>query len=198
MHSSSSHLTSLVEHKLWLHHPTPLQRFHLSAVSHTDPDRWSVHCFFCLYGGPWGDYCCLFCRTWFICRQYSTVIGYCISVTHMCDNLSHICIAEIRDRRAAIENCVLAIQDWCASRRLQFNPDKTEIMWFGSRSNLTKLNSYIRMTCISDLDESSSTRLRQYGILVCYWTHTHIHTHSHTRTHICTYTYTNRPTLTRT
>ena len=54
--------------------------------------------------------------------------------------LSHMCMAEIQHRRAAIENCVLAIQDWCASRLLQLNPDKTEIIWFGSTSNLVKLH----------------------------------------------------------
>ena len=45
--------------------------------------------------------------------------------------LSHMCMAKIQHRRSATENCVLAIQDWCASRRLQLNPDKTEIIWFG-------------------------------------------------------------------
>ena len=53
---------------------------------------------------------------------------------------THMCIAEIQHRRAAIENCVLAIQDWCASRRLQLNLDKTEMIWFGSRSNLARLH----------------------------------------------------------
>ena len=42
--------------------------------------------------------------------------------------LSHMYMAEIQYRRAAIEDCVLSIQDWCASRRLQLNPDKTEII----------------------------------------------------------------------
>jgi len=31
------------------------------------------------------------------------------------------------------EQCVTAIGDWCASRRLQLNPSKTEFMWFGTR-----------------------------------------------------------------
>ena len=33
------------------------------------------------------------------------------------------------------------IKDWCASRRLQLNDDKTEIIWFGSRANLKKFSS---------------------------------------------------------
>ena len=31
------------------------------------------------------------------------------------------------------------MKDWCFSRRLQLNADKTELIWFGSRSNLKKL-----------------------------------------------------------
>ena len=36
--------------------------------------------------------------------------------------------------------CVEHLGDWCSSRRLQLNPDKTELMWFGSRSNLIKVS----------------------------------------------------------
>ena len=31
-----------------------------------------------------------------------------------------------------------SLPDWCSSRRLQLNPDKTELIWFGSRANLLK------------------------------------------------------------
>ena len=35
--------------------------------------------------------------------------------------------------------CVFELHRWCASRRLQLNPSKTEIIWFGSRSSLSKM-----------------------------------------------------------
>ena len=35
-----------------------------------------------------------------------------------------------------LKQCVIDIQRWCASRRLQLNPAKTELIWFGSRTNL--------------------------------------------------------------
>jgi len=37
-----------------------------------------------------------------------------------------------------LEQCVTAIGDWCASRRLQLNPSKTEFIWFGTRVSLKK------------------------------------------------------------
>ena len=35
--------------------------------------------------------------------------------------------------------CVESIREWCSSRRLQRNSDKTELIWFGKRSMLSKL-----------------------------------------------------------
>ena len=43
--------------------------------------------------------------------------------------------------RSEISECVLAIQQWCASRRLQLNSDKTELIWFGTRAALGQFQS---------------------------------------------------------
>ena len=47
-----------------------------------------------------------------------------------------------------LQSCIEATQEWCKSRRLQLNPAKTELIWFGSKANLQKmadldLNLYI-------------------------------------------------------
>ena len=42
--------------------------------------------------------------------------------------------------RLNIEECVSSIKDWCSSRCLQLNADKTEIIWFGSKTRLKKLD----------------------------------------------------------
>jgi hypothetical protein len=39
----------------------------------------------------------------------------------------------------SLQQCVFELHRWCASRRLQLNPSKTEIIWFGSRSSLSKM-----------------------------------------------------------
>ena len=41
--------------------------------------------------------------------------------------------------RQTLERCISDIISWCASRRLQLNAAKTELIWFGSRQMLEKL-----------------------------------------------------------
>jgi hypothetical protein len=47
-------------------------------------------------------------------------------------------VDDVRDR---LHDCTTDISNWCASRRLQFNEDKTELEWFGKRSRLVQLAS---------------------------------------------------------
>jgi len=42
--------------------------------------------------------------------------------------------------RTRLSNCAVEIATWCASRRLQLNASKTEVIWFGSRANLAKMS----------------------------------------------------------
>ena len=47
--------------------------------------------------------------------------------------------SNIRSTVDRLQNCAAAIHQWCDSRRLQLNPTKTELIWFGSRVNLQKI-----------------------------------------------------------
>ena len=38
-----------------------------------------------------------------------------------------------------LERCIADVSAWCASRRLQLNGDKTELLWFGSATHLRQL-----------------------------------------------------------
>lgn len=48
--------------------------------------------------------------------------------------------ADVDAVRTRLSNCSADMIQWCASRRLQLNANKTEVIWFGSRSNLNKLS----------------------------------------------------------
>ena len=55
--------------------------------------------------------------------------------------LSHIPLADVPARRSIIEHSLVAVRDWFQSRRLQLNADKTELIWFGTKSNLSKVRT---------------------------------------------------------
>ena len=40
-----------------------------------------------------------------------------------------------------LQRCIVDVADWCESRKLQLNPAKTELMWFGSSTSLQSLSS---------------------------------------------------------
>ena len=40
-----------------------------------------------------------------------------------------------------IEKCVEAVHVWCSSKRLQFHPSKSKIIWFGTRATLKHLQN---------------------------------------------------------
>ena len=51
----------------------------------------------------------------------------------------HIQLSQATAAIANIERCVVSVHSWCSSKRLQLNPTKTEIIWFGSRTSLRRL-----------------------------------------------------------
>ena len=39
-----------------------------------------------------------------------------------------------------LQDCVIAVSNWCASKRLQLNAKKTEVLWFGTAVGLRKVD----------------------------------------------------------
>jgi len=66
-----------------------------------------------------------------------------------------------RDR---LSNCAADVARWCASRRLQLNPDKTEAIWFGSPAALKKLQPDQRTFQIGSSTIQSSVAVRDLGV----------------------------------
>jgi hypothetical protein len=40
-----------------------------------------------------------------------------------------------------LQQCIEVIHKWCASRRLQLNPSKTEVIWFGTKATVKKMEN---------------------------------------------------------
>lgn len=64
-------------------------------------------------------------------------------------------ICKVQCYKSNIESCVLGIQDRCYEKRLQLNPNKTDVIWLGSRANLTKMD-------VADLDNEHKPTMYDY------------------------------------
>ena len=67
----------------------------------------------------------------------------------------------MRDR---LTSCVSEVAKWCTSRRLQPNDDKTEMIWFGCRSNLAKLQCINLSLQVGTSNIQPSSIIRDLGV----------------------------------
>ena len=66
-------------------------------------------------------------------------------------------IIDVSSAIQTLQQCIEAIRRWCSSRRLQLNSSKTEVIWFGTKANLKKMeNSDISMHVGNDVIEPAS------------------------------------------
>lgn len=73
-------------------------------------------------------------------------------------------LADAESVRDHLTSCISDVVEWCASRRLQLNPDKTEVIWFGSNSNLTKLRRINRSLQVGTSAIEPSSVVRDLGV----------------------------------
>jgi len=50
-------------------------------------------------------------------------------------------VIDIDTTRERLVNCNLDVHEWCASRPIQLNVQKSELMWFGSAANICKMSA---------------------------------------------------------
>jgi hypothetical protein len=53
----------------------------------------------------------------------------------------HIPVSELQSAQNVLQVCTANVGQWCASRRLQLNASKTELIWFGLRQHLAEIPS---------------------------------------------------------
>jgi hypothetical protein len=61
--------------------------------------------------------------------------------------------------------CINDVRMWCAARRLQLNADKTELIWFGSHTELKKLSTADRSLIVDGTPLQPSEVIRDLGVL---------------------------------
>ena len=77
----------------------------------------------------------------------------------------------VMEHHKRLETCVGNLKDWCSSRRLQLNSDKTELICFGFRANLSKLKRLDVMSltlCSVDLNQSTPSEILASFLIVRY------------------------------
>ena len=65
-----------------------------------------------------------------------------------------------------LQQCVEEIHRWCASRRLQLNPAKTEVIWFGTAANLRKIKSTDLALHVGSDDIKPVNVVRDLGVIL--------------------------------
>ena len=105
-------------------------------------------------------------------------IIYSEDLVSMTDNvpaiLPHFCADDIQSSShddvtavcRVLEQCVHDVQIWCYSRRLQLNPAKTELIWFGSQVNLEHLVTADVSVRVGQTVVQSSDRVRDLGVIL--------------------------------
>jgi len=67
-------------------------------------------------------------------------------------------------------NCILDVREGCASRRLQLNKQKIELVWFGSAANIRKMSAK-NLTLLIGGDVITPVEVvRDLGVYRACWT----------------------------
>ena len=67
---------------------------------------------------------------------------------------------DIDNLRQHLQRLIESIRDMCSTRHLKLNPDKTELIWFGSRINTARLQTFPTTLNIDNIDITTSDSVR--------------------------------------
>jgi len=73
--------------------------------------------------------------------------------------------ADVPRIASTLTNCFTDVSHWCAAKRLQLNASKTEVLWFGSAVNLSKMSPSESVVCTCSTAVDSTTVVRNLGVM---------------------------------
>ena len=73
--------------------------------------------------------------------------------------------SDIKPTVSALQQTISEVDTWCSSRRLQLNAQKTELVWFGTSTNLRKLSTVDKQLQIGTVTIKPSEVVRDLGII---------------------------------
>jgi hypothetical protein len=97
----------------------------------------------------------------------SIIEQYCAGYHFYADDIQlieHCRPTDVPKAKERLLTCVQTTQDFCMSRRLQLNPVKTELIWFGTKASLKKLEHIDTNLEISSNITQSSAVVRDLGV----------------------------------
>ena len=74
-------------------------------------------------------------------------------------------VSDVDTIRKQLSDCAADVSAWCSSRRLQLNASKTELIWFGSRSNLSKLSGHDLSVSVGPVTIQPVGKVRDLGVI---------------------------------
>ena len=60
----------------------------------------------------------------------------------------------------------MAIHGWCSARRLQLNPSKTEVIWFGTKASVKKMEDIDLSLHVGNDVIGSASSVRDLGVIL--------------------------------
>ena len=91
---------------------------------------------------------------------------YPVSLVRRWQSYGHCSIPDIPDLIFHLQECIKDLTRSYASHRLQLHPSKSEFIWFGSRSSLSKIPSEFHSLTVSGITIHSSKSVRDLGVFL--------------------------------
>ena len=78
----------------------------------------------------------------------------------------HCCHEDITTAATRLKKCIVDVGRWLSDNRLKLNTDKTELLWTGSRHNISQLDDYGPSVQLGADTVPASDHVRLLGVII--------------------------------